>query len=257
MLETCGVAADYPSWFYEEQEEGSLRSARAVVPIVLEYVSPRSVVDVGCGVGTWLSAFRERGVSEVRGLDGDYVARDRLRIPAADFAPTDLARFDGPDRRFDLAVSLEVAEHLDADRAPGFVRALTQASDVVLFSAAIPGQGGTHHVNERWPAYWAELFSREGYVAVDCLRARLWDLDGVEPWYAQNSLFYVRESALPTYPSLARAGVTRVPMALIHPRAYEALRLHRRFSLLAGAEFGYRWARRTLATAVMAIRRER
>src|SRR5262249_5217435 len=149
----------YDAAFYEAQADGSLRSARVVVPLVTRLVEPRSVVDVGCGVGTWLRAFVENGVEDVLGVDGAYVDRNRLCIDPARFQAMDLARPQPLGRTFDLAVCLEVGEHLPTRAAPGLVAMLT-AAPVVLFSAAIPGQGGTNHVNEQWPNFWQRLFSR-------------------------------------------------------------------------------------------------
>src|SRR5436190_19968909 len=100
----------YDATFYAEQADGSLRSARAVVPLVMELVRPASVLDVGCGLGTWLAAFAEAGVADFLGMDGDYVDRAKLKIPAERFRAADLTNPPSPGRTFDLAVCLEVAE---------------------------------------------------------------------------------------------------------------------------------------------------
>jgi SAM-dependent methyltransferase len=124
-----------------------------VVPTVLRLVQPEPVVDVGCGDGAWLSVFRELGVNHRFGLDGDYVDRRLLQIPQDQFSATDLSLPFRLPCTFDLAVSLEVAEHLPPQSAEDFVDSLTRLAPVVLFSAAIPLQGGTHHLNEQWPDY--------------------------------------------------------------------------------------------------------
>src|SRR5580704_15541831 len=102
----------YTDAFYVQQCDSSYRSAGCVVPIVLSLLPARSVIDVGCGVGTWTSKFLESGVPSVLGIDGDYVNRDLLRIPPECFAAFDLAKPIQIDKRFDLAICLEVAEHL-------------------------------------------------------------------------------------------------------------------------------------------------
>jgi SAM-dependent methyltransferase len=145
---------DYTSEFFRAKTEGSLRSARTVVPIVMELLKPGSVVDVGCGRGTWLSVFAEHGIADVVGVDGDYVDRRTLLIPPDRFVAHDLTTPLRLHRTFDLVVSLEVAEHLPVACAGEFVASLTSLGSAVLFSAAVPGQGGTHHVNERWQDYW-------------------------------------------------------------------------------------------------------
>lgn len=159
------MISPYSPEFYEYQSQGSLRSAEEVVPIVLEFIRPGSVIDIGCGVGTWLSVFKRHGVPEVLGIDGTYVDTRILRISASEFLPRDVSQKVHVHRKFDLAMSLEVAEHLDAPAAPRFVESLTALAPVVLFSAAIPHQGGAHHVNEQWPDYWEEHFRRHGFVA--------------------------------------------------------------------------------------------
>jgi SAM-dependent methyltransferase len=213
---------NYSPEFFEKLREGARRSARAVIPAVLEYVRPASVIDVGCGTGAWLSAFREAGVEDVWGIDGAYVDVEHLEIPPERFLARDLARPFGMGRRFDLVLSLEVAEHLPPESAEAFVRSLAGLGPVVLFSAAAPYQGGTHHVNERWPAYWASRFEAAGLLPVDCLRLRFWVDEDVEWWYAQNLMFYVDRRELERYPRLAEArrAVPPVPPSLVHPRRF-------------------------------------
>src|SRR2546425_6514631 len=100
----------YGPAFYREHSEGSLRSARVVVPLVLKMVAPRSIVDVGCGTGTWLSVFREYGVERILGLDGSHIDPSLLEVPRELFVPVDLAEPFRVKEEFDLAVCLEVAE---------------------------------------------------------------------------------------------------------------------------------------------------
>jgi SAM-dependent methyltransferase len=213
---------EYSSEFYENQQEGSRRSANRIVPIVLDLVSPNSVVDVGCGVGTWLAVFAEHGVSEILGIEGGDVERTPLQIPQQWFVLHDLTKPLRLGRQFDLVVCLEVAEHLEQEHAPTLIEGLTGLGPVVLFSAAIPYQGGTNHVNEQWPEYWAGLFAAKGYVAVDCIRDKVWRYDDVEWWYAQNTLLYVESGKFEKDGGLRQSGLksSRVPLSRIHPRKY-------------------------------------
>src|SRR5262249_37804156 len=193
------VSQPYTADFFAAHRDGAHRSARAVVPLVLGLVPARSVIDVGCGQGTWLAVFAAHGATDVTGVDGDYVDRDRLEIPPDRFRGQDLSRPLAAGRTFDLAVSLEVAEHLPESAAEGFVESLTRLAPVVLFSAAAPYQGGQNHVNEQWPAYWAEHFAAHGYRPVDCLRRRIWTNPDVERWCAQNTFLYVARVLLDTH----------------------------------------------------------
>jgi SAM-dependent methyltransferase len=183
-------ASHYDAEFFAQQADGSLRSARVVVPMVMELFRPKSVVDFGCGVGAWLRAFAENGVDDYLGLDGGYVDPTRLLIDPSRFRPSDLSNPRSVERAYDLAVCLEVAEHLSPSVAPALVRVLTDTAPVVLFSAAIPGQGGTHHVNEQWPTYWQALFARLDYRRLDPIRPRIWRDTRVESWYRQNLFVY-------------------------------------------------------------------
>jgi SAM-dependent methyltransferase len=187
----------YNDAFFSGLKDGSARSAAVIVPLVLQHFPARSVVDVGCGIGTWLAEFARRGVVEYLGADGDYVPRDRLMIPVSNFHACDLATFSAPTRRFDLACSLEVAEHLPPDRASHFVAALTELAPAVLFSAAIPGQRGIGHVNEQWPSYWAALFEARGYAGIDCVRPDVFGDQRVEPWYRQNTIVFCERTKIP------------------------------------------------------------
>jgi SAM-dependent methyltransferase len=212
----------YTKEFYQSQRAGSRRSAEAIVPLVLALVKPWSVIDVGCGLGTWLSIFEEFGVKDVFGIDGDHVDRSMLQISPERFAAFDLRKPIQIDRRFDLVVSLEVAEHLPKDCAKTFVDSLTKLGPVILFSAAIPFQGGTSHLNEQWPDYWANYFNENGYEAVDCFRKKVWQDDNVEWWYAQNILLFSKKDYLASNPLLKEEFENTHPsqLSIVHPRKY-------------------------------------
>jgi SAM-dependent methyltransferase len=212
----------YTKSFYEEHRNGAIRSAEVMVPLVLELLPARSVVDVGCGDGSWLAVFRKLGVDEILGVDGEYVDRSLLQIPQDRFQALDLTKPFGLGRVFDLAVSLEVAEHLPAGCAPVFVECLTRLAPFVLFSAAIPFQGGEHHVNEQWPDKWAELFKEHGYLPVDFIRKQVWKNAAVEWWYAQNTLLFVRANLIESDKALKAEFERTNPnqLSLVHPRRY-------------------------------------
>jgi hypothetical protein len=183
----------YDDGFYRSQSDSSYLSALSIVPTVIEMFQVKSVVDVGCGVGTWLRAFNESGVSDVFGIDGDYVTSSQLLVPEDKFHAHDLSKPLHIDRRFDCCISLEVAEHLPPSSSEDFVASLTSLSDIVLFSAAIPNQGGVMHINERWQSYWVKLFSIHGYVPYCDIRRYFWNEVNVSDWYRQNLLIFVNE----------------------------------------------------------------
>ena len=158
----------YTPQFYDLHQDGARRSARQIIPLVLNWVRANSVVDVGCGTGSWLATVRECGNDDIIGVDGDYVYQSQLEIPRATFVARDLTRPVDLGRSFDLAISLEVAEHLPAPCASTFVASLVKLAPIVLFSAAIPGQGGTDHVNEQWQDYGAICFRSTTIFSSGC-----------------------------------------------------------------------------------------
>lgn len=187
-------AEHYGDEFYHSQMEGSYRSARRYVEFLTSFYAPRNVVDVGCGRGTWLKAFKEQGAGLAVGLDGDWNNQANMVDQSILFEAVDLNEpIVLPDgARFDLAVSLEVAEHLKESSAPTFVKSLTDLSDVIMFGAAYTRQGGTNHINEQPHTYWARLFHDQGYVVFDLFRPRFWGASDVEYWYQQNTFLYVK-----------------------------------------------------------------
>ena len=196
-------------------------------PLVLDLIPARSVVDIGCGVGSWLATFAANGVTDFHGFDGAHINSAFLQIPSERFTSADLTQPLSISRRYDLALSLEVAEHLDPEVADRHIDQLTRLAPVVLFSAAIPGQGGMHHVNEQWPEYWAARFAALHYRAVDALRPQLARFSTkVEFWYAQNILLYVEESVLSNYPKLSSLVLATHAdsLAWVHPAAYEGVK---------------------------------
>jgi SAM-dependent methyltransferase len=212
----------YTTDFFDTIRDGARRSAEVVVPIVLETLKPTSVIDVGCGDGTWLSVFLEMGVKDVWGLDGDYVNVTQLRIPRGLFRPTDLSSPFMFERKFDLAMSLEVAEHLPPSSAKGFVESLSRLASLILFSAAIPLQGGTNHLNEQWPDYWVELFRTHDYLPIDFIRGRIWSNRKVEWYYSQNTILFAQAECVRKDDELSRLyqQTNQQQLSLVHPTRF-------------------------------------
>lgn len=203
---------------YDPIRPGMVRSAATVVPEVMRLVQPTSVVDVGCGQGVWLAEFARFGCN-VKGFDGhDGTGLD---IAVDDYEQADLSTRSVLSGRFDLAVCLEVAEHLPETRADWLVYTLCCLAPVVLFSAAVPGQGGQGHVNEQWPGYWAERFNRHAFRVSGELRWKWWNQvpSSIEPWYAQNLLLCVKDTLLASRPLLKDLYGTlgAHPHPLVHP----------------------------------------
>jgi hypothetical protein len=196
----------YDQAFFDYATRGSELSAQIISAKLFQLLPIRSVVDFGCAEGVWLSAWKSSGAEEIQGVDGAWVDPERLKIPKANFFSTDLTRpVDLDGRQFDLVQSLEVAEHLPASAAPGFVESLVRHGKIILFSAAPPGQGGENHVNEREFSYWQGLFWAHQYRLFDAIRPWANSMTDIQFWYRYNTFLYVHESSVPALSSTIRA----------------------------------------------------
>lgn len=240
----------YSHDFYDYIDAGSRRSARAVAGLLLPELKIRSLLDVGAGHGAWAAEWIAAGVKDVVAVDGDYVDREQLAIPAGNFVAHDLSTPLDLKRKFDLVQTLEVAEHLPAAKAELFVDNLVAHGDVILFSAAVPHQGGEHHVNEQPPEYWRRKFATRGYAVFDFVRPGLAHAEGVMPWYRFNTYLYANptgqkrlsKAILATLVAddqplaiggdfkwlLRRAAVRMIPTALVKPIAMAKAKIEAR-----------------------------
>jgi hypothetical protein len=202
----------------------------------MELAVPTSVVDVGCGSGAWLAVWFRHGVTRIKGLDGAHVDQNRLTIPTDQFDPVDLTTEWSLAGHYDLAQSLEVAEHLPAAAGRHLVAQLCQLADIVLFSAAQPGQGGEMHVNEQPLSYWARLFSGHGFAAYDCIRPRLAAYRSIDPWYRYNTILYANA-----------VGAERLVPAALAARVADPARLE------SGGDFAWRMRKAVLKPLPVAV----
>ncbi|TAD82752.1 MAG: methyltransferase domain-containing protein [Bacteroidetes bacterium] len=185
-------------YIHNEIEHNTV-AAEVIVPHLVQLLNPKSVLDVGCGIGTWMSVFHQHNVL-INGIDGDFVDRTLLKkfTDLSHFQAIDLAKPFNLNQRYDLAISLEVAEHLPPESAEGFVASIVKHADTVVFSAANKWQGGQNHLNEQYASYWANLFAKHGYQCYDLIRPLVWNQPQVDKWYKQNILVYSKHALLPS-----------------------------------------------------------
>jgi cyclopropane fatty-acyl-phospholipid synthase-like methyltransferase len=199
---------EYTDEFFEYIERGSIKSAKRFCGFIAPLLGVTSVLDVGCGRGAWLREWQTAGVKIAQGADGPYVNQQSLLIPAQDFTAVDLSQKFDLGRRYDLVTSLEVAEHLPRACSETFISSLATHADLVLFSAATPGQGGENHINERPLSFWQEIFRAKGYEAYDVVRPVFRADKSVEPWYRFNTILYAHERRRSSLPAaVARTKV--------------------------------------------------
>jgi cyclopropane fatty-acyl-phospholipid synthase-like methyltransferase len=183
---------EYSSKFFEYINHGSIASGEIICPLLISLLVPASLLDVGCGTGAWCRIWLENGVVDVHGVDGQYINPAHLLFPQESFMANDLSQPFDLGRKFDLITSLEVAEHIAASSADVFMDNLARHGDLVLFSAAVPGQGGEFHVHEQPLEYWRDKMAQRGYRCFDPLRELVRNEPRVEPWYRYNCLLYAR-----------------------------------------------------------------
>lgn len=212
----------YPEEFFNNIRDWSINSARVIVPLLIADLHPQSVVDVGCGDGSWLSVFAELGVTQIMGVDGAYMLDRELKIPQECFLACDLVQPPALEQRFDLAVCLEVAEHLPESAADGLVSYLAGLSSFVLFSAAVPLQNGENHLNCQWQDCWRDKFEAIGYLPITTLRQQIWQDGNVPFFYKQNLALYVKAEVIERDPDLMEQHrlTLAAPFSVIHPDYY-------------------------------------
>lgn len=186
------------------EKDHNLNEPQQLVPVFLQFFDPVTVCDIGCGVGNFLSVFKSLG-KDVMGFDGPWANREIVSkyLSDSEFQIVDFELgFPPVSKRFDLALCLEVAEHIRESKADDLIAFLTKLSDNIIFSAAIPFQGGDNHINERWESYWEEKFNNFGFFKYDLIRHKIWHNKNIQWWYRQNIVVYSKND-LSKFPSVS------------------------------------------------------
>ena len=203
-----------------EQKAATLHSATQILTMIRAHIQPQSFLDIGCGLGLWLKAAQNLGIPDVLGVEGPWLDNSTLAVSSELIKRLDLELPISLGRRFDLILCSEVGEHLSPPAAASLVDSLVAHGDHILFSAAIPYQGGHHHVNEQFLGYWITHFARHDFVLLDLFRARIWDDPSILWWLRQNLVLFVRRSALNSNAALRDQLQVQRPVSIVHPEIY-------------------------------------
>lgn len=223
----------YPDEWHKIFGDKTGESARRILPSLIAGFAVNSTVEVGCGNAHWSKVAIDVGVAEYRVVDGPWNDRDHLLVDSAKFVEADLSLPLNLPTRYDMAICLEVAEHVGRESAGILVKSLTEAADIIVFGAAIPFQGGYGHINEQWPSWWRALFEEQGFRAYDIVRPRHWADQAIHYWYRQNTFVYVNER---NQDAVAVAKELDTPGSLllfdaVHPEKFEEVASYRSLSL--------------------------
>lgn len=220
-------------WHLRHRDRNA-HSAKRVADLLMPLLPIRSAVDFGCGDGIWLRTLADRGVERILGYDGIWNDPGRLQIDPSVFRVADLARPVVAPCAFDLAICLEVAEHLPASASGTLVGSICNHAPAVLFGAAIPNQGGYRHINERWQSYWHDAFRERGYSRFDFIRSQIWDDPEMHFWYKQNIALYVRDERTELVARLKAAidakAYPPLPVDVVHPDLFNAISTYRQIA---------------------------
>lgn len=212
--------------YIHEETVHNLQAPKQIVPLLMKMFNPTSVIDVGCGLGTFLHEFQSNGVKTIHGIDGSWANKELLSkyISLDNFEEVDLERPYPCTKKYDLAICLEVAEHLKPENATTIVTTLTNLSDIIVFSAAVPFQGGMNHINEQWPSYWEKLFNKHNYKMLDIIRPIIWNNPDIFFWYKQNMMVVAKDKLISTILSQTSLLDLIKTKNLIHPELYDIKR---------------------------------
>lgn len=205
-------------------ESDQMRRRKQNAKILCEYLSrvgitPESVIDIGCGYGFFLEAsIIKWNLKSYAGYDGLWIEQNKLLFPKQYFYGVDLKNDFEVNQKYDLCVTLEVAEHLEEIYAQDFIKKLTECSELILFSAAIPGQGGVGHKNEQHLDYWSRIFHSYGYQPVDVLHDYVWNDTRLFTWFRNNIILFSTEKNLEYYKHFRKHVIDGNELQRIHPK---------------------------------------
>lgn len=208
----------------------SQMSPRIILEILLEKIKLKSALDIGCGIGIWSKVLIDKNV-DVVSIDGEWIPKENIQIPLDKFLIKDITKEFRLNKKFDLVICLEVAEHIPESHSDALLNNIIEHGDLVLFSAAIPGQGGFEHINEQWQSYWVDRFEAKGYSCYDIIRPQVWGNDEVRFYYQQNAFVFVKKSTISAQQEVFLNQSRSFGYDVVHPKLYDRVRNPENISL--------------------------
>ena len=178
--------------FFDKNLKWNVPIAKKLVELIMRFFTPQSVVDVGCGNAEFLAEFKKENIL-IKGYEGSRHALENSLVDRKFIEQFDLRNKIISQRRYDLALCLEVAEHIDKKFSRILVDSLTVLADTIIFTAAPPGQGGHFHINEQPKEFWIEKFQAKGFTYEVQISQKIRDearKNNILSWYSDNFMVF-------------------------------------------------------------------
>lgn len=149
------------------------------VGYIVEKFNIKNVADVGCGFGFHSKFFQKVFELETLSIEGSS------KVAELSIVPESIVHHDYttgpyiPSKVYDLGWSVEFVEHVEDRYKDNFIATLKKCK-YVLMTHAIPGQGGHHHVNERYGTYWIDVMSKNGFIFDPAVTAKCRELAAID-----------------------------------------------------------------------------
>jgi SAM-dependent methyltransferase len=174
---------------YDHIDHEERQPAERIAKWISSALPPGTVLDIGCGPGTYVTALRSFGIS-ARGIDVDDRVKGKEHLKYQS-----LFELSNEDRA-DIVLCLEVAEHIEENLADVVAHQVAgTVKKTLIWTAAQPGQGGIGHINCQPREYWEKKLTEQGLVRNRELETRMLEFIVQGPhmiWFRNNVMVFER-----------------------------------------------------------------